>query len=396
MNPSSAGWIKKLWKLLDEGDAFNGISLNSYYHRLRHSGFIYGTNVSPWLSLKTDHSLTEEEVTKVNLLLALLFTYKQHHPKIDAKRAVSHILEFYKDLKAKKLTMIDKIIAGNKQLVQLEKVLHYRVQANQNIFTRNFSNIITNALLFVDVLAFKAFINGNKEVESYAENLEQSITSVILNALNAKEEKTNYDELLVKLLQSSLRYHQIPEQHSVADLCALVAPYRNTLERLYIMDMAAMAVWNDKALDKREHHFIWALGKDLEIEEEEISFAISFVHGFIMQHQDKISFFNHSNPVKHFYDQSSKMVNMLILRNRKRLTKELTESRELLVLLSKSTSKELDETEKQKVREQLLDICKTIPSLAIFALPGGTVLLPILIKFIPKLLPSAFDDNRVE
>jgi hypothetical protein len=29
-------------------------------------------------------------------------------------------------------------------------------------------------------------------------------------------------------------------------------------------------------------------------------------------------------------------------------------------------------------------------------LPGGAILLPLFIKFIPKLLPSAFDDNRIE
>jgi hypothetical protein len=55
--------------------------------------------------------------------------------------------------------------------------------------------------------------------------------------------------------------------------------------------------------------------------------------------------------------------------------------------------RDLNDVEKQKVKEQLLDICKSIPSLAIFLVPGGSILLPILIKFIPKLLPSAFNEN---
>ena len=63
-------------------------------------------------------------------------------------------------------------------------------------------------------------------------------------------------------------------------------------------------------------------------------------------------------------------------------------------LLAKSTRKELDKEEKKKVKTQLLDICKTVPSLTIFLLPGGSLLLPILIKFIPKLLPSAFNENE--
>jgi hypothetical protein len=89
-------------------------------------------------------------------------------------------------------------------------------------------------------------------------------------------------------------------------------------------------------------------------------------------------------------------VEVLISRNKNRLLKEITESKELMILLAKSTRRDLDEKEKKKVKKQLLDICKTIPSLTIFLLPGGSLLLPILIKFIPKLLPSAFNENLEE
>jgi hypothetical protein len=75
---------------------------------------------------------------------------------------------------------------------------------------------------------------------------------------------------------------------------------------------------------------------------------------------------------------------------------ELRESKELMVLLTKSTTRALSEEEQKKVQDQLLDIMKSIPSLAIFILPGGAILLPLFIKFIPKMLPSAFDDNRIE
>jgi hypothetical protein len=106
-----------------------------------------------------------------------------------------------------------------------------------------------------------------------------------------------------------------------------------------------------------------------------------------------IQYFNYSNPVKHFYDQTTTGVKVLIKRNQKRLTKEISESKELMQLLAKSTQKDLSTEEKKKVKKQLLDICKSIPSLTIFLLPGGGLLLPILIKFIPQLLPSAFNEN---
>ena len=60
---------------------------------------------------------------------------------------------------------------------------------------------------------------------------------------------------------------------------------------------------------------------------------------------------------------------------------------------SGTTDPSLDKDEKKKIKKQLLDICKTIPSLTIFLLPGGGLLLPILIKFIPTLLLSSFNEN---
>ena len=95
-----------------------------------------------------------------------------------------------------------------------------------------------------------------------------------------------------------------------------------------------------------------------------------------------------------FYNHTTKNVAVLISRNKKRLVKELSESKELVQLIAKSTHKELNKDEKKKVKNQLLDICKTVPSLSIFLLPGGSLLLPILIKFIPQLLPSAFNENK--
>lgn len=83
-----------------------------------------------------------------------------------------------------------------------------------------------------------------------------------------------------------------------------------------------------------------------------------------------------------------------IQKNKKRLAKELQESKELVQLLTKSTYNKLTEEEKEKVKAQLLDICKAIPAFAVFMLPGGALLLPLLIKVIPDILPSAFREEK--
>ncbi|MDO6744960.1 LETM1 domain-containing protein [Tenacibaculum soleae] len=87
-----------------------------------------------------------------------------------------------------------------------------------------------------------------------------------------------------------------------------------------------------------------------------------------------------------------------IQKNKKRLAKELQESKELVFLIKKSITTSLSDEEKNKVKTQTLDICKAIPAFAVFMLPGGALLLPLLIKLIPDILPSSFreDDEALE
>ncbi|CAM1365392.1 conserved hypothetical protein [Tenacibaculum sediminilitoris] len=85
-----------------------------------------------------------------------------------------------------------------------------------------------------------------------------------------------------------------------------------------------------------------------------------------------------------------------VFKNKKRLAKELQESRELVYLVRKSLTTSLTSEEKAKVKEQTLDICKAVPAFTVFMLPGGALLLPLLIKLIPDILPSAFKEDDEE
>ena len=87
-------------------------------------------------------------------------------------------------------------------------------------------------------------------------------------------------------------------------------------------------------------------------------------------------------------------IKILLQKNKARVLQELQESKELVFLLRKSLTTNLTEEEKKKVKEQVLDICKTIPAFTVFMLPGGALLLPLLIKMIPTILPSSFREDN--
>ena len=88
-------------------------------------------------------------------------------------------------------------------------------------------------------------------------------------------------------------------------------------------------------------------------------------------------------------------IKALLHKNKLRLIQELSQSKEAMRLIQKSIHSKLSIEEKEKIKIQLLDICKSIPALAVFLLPGGALLLPLLIKLIPDILPSAFRDDDV-
>ncbi len=98
------------------------------------------------------------------------------------------------------------------------------------------------------------------------------------------------------------------------------------------------------------------------------------------------------------YARVQEKVVEVVRSNMDRILQEIRETGELSRLLVKAGSGEtLTREERDKVVAQLLDIVKTIPALAVFALPGGGVILPILIKVLPfDILPSAFAQQSPE
>ncbi len=85
----------------------------------------------------------------------------------------------------------------------------------------------------------------------------------------------------------------------------------------------------------------------------------------------------------------------VVTENLDAIRRELRETGELGTLLAKAAAGQpLDATERRKVKEQLIDLAKAVPALAIFAAPGGLVLLPLLAKLLPfDVLPSAFNQK---
>ncbi len=95
-------------------------------------------------------------------------------------------------------------------------------------------------------------------------------------------------------------------------------------------------------------------------------------------------------------DQMVERVTAAVTDNVDAMVLEIRQTGELGTLLGKAAAgKTLTADEKRKVKSQLIDLAKAVPALAIFAAPGGMLLLPLLAKLLPfNLLPSAWDKDR--
>ena len=82
-------------------------------------------------------------------------------------------------------------------------------------------------------------------------------------------------------------------------------------------------------------------------------------------------------------------------KNFQRVMNEIRETGELSVLLTRAArGQTLTRDERMRMRAQLIDLAKAIPALAIFAAPGGVLLLIVLAKVLPfSILPSSFTDD---
>lgn len=394
VNPSANAWVSKLLNILED----QKIDSEKLYPTLRQKGFIYGTNLSEIHHFPDNQlSYTQEELAKLNLLSALFFIYKNEFPEKSISDFQDKLILFYEKIQTeKKHQFFEWPSFRSKPDVQIEKLMQQRIKANTNLLEKNFSNIVTNTLLNIDVESFKVFCQDNNQIIAFAAHLEAVLINVISIGLHKKSKKSRYEVFLIKLLESSLRY-QDAQIENYEDINAInFAQFKNKSTQLYILDAAAMSIYSDEIVDDSERIFLHELGSILGLKTNEVDESIKSVSSFVRENYNRIPYFNNANPIKNFYDKTHRSTTLLIIRNKNRLIKELSQSKELLRLLKKSTHVELNAEEKKIVKRQLMDIFKSIPSLAIFAIPGGSILLPIIIKLIPTLLPSAFNENLEE
>ncbi|WP_375237905.1 LETM1-related biofilm-associated protein [Aurantibacter sp.] len=394
MNPSSSGWIKK-YETLSPTIHFKTNTFKDLYSLLNNCGFIYGFSTNLIFNFKNEQDLTQEEIEKLNVLTAFFCVYKLKNRQPNFANFIESLLIYFEKIDVFDLSLWDKFIAGKDKYQQLERIINEHVQIDTNLLTKHFNKKTTNSLLFIDVIAYYNLLNSKVDIKTYYKDLEYIVANITSDVISFKKEYQKEQKTTLKSISNSFLYQNESTNKIDLNYNQIIESEYGVIENTYFLDVAALTIWETDFENDSSYNFLKKLGTDMCLSEKNINISINNMAVFFNKAKDS-KLFRKTNALNNFYDNASELVIRLIKRNSKRIIKELSQSKELMLLLSQSTFRELTKEEQEKVQLQLLDILKTIPSLAIFLLPGGAILLPIFAKLIPNLLPSAFNDNKIE
>lgn len=178
-------------------------------------------------------------------------------------------------------------------------------------------------------------------------------------------------------------------------LSTAVKDVRSVDLRRFILEQTLLASLVDGRRTRGERAFIDQLAHELRVPESTVHQLELEVAEFYAENRSVVDVFTVSSAANLMgEDMVSRMQNTLE-RNFHRLMQEVRETGELYHLLTKAArGQTLTAEERQRMRAQLIDVAKAIPALAIFAAPGGMLLLVALAKVLPfNLLPSSFQDE---
>ncbi|MBU3681613.1 MAG: hypothetical protein FGM16_06715, partial [Flavobacterium sp.] len=241
INPSAPGWIDKYF--LDEKLVpVTTANADDFYIAIRQTGFIYGHIVAIHTQEKLPlHNWLSDEISKLALLHALVGVYQLSCPLGNSAEFVSQAVAYYDQMHPQGFSWLPKVIPSGSLSSQLEKIIDERVKTNDNVISKNFSHIVTNTLLFVDVLAFRYYLTAGELPEKYVKNMEETLVSLVSLALKTKTNKSPHNDLLIKLFETSVRYTKFSKT-TTSTLNGIVFDYfTDSLAQYYLLDMAGLA-----------------------------------------------------------------------------------------------------------------------------------------------------------
>ncbi|RME27068.1 MAG: hypothetical protein D6806_05225 [Deltaproteobacteria bacterium] len=164
-----------------------------------------------------------------------------------------------------------------------------------------------------------------------------------------------------------------------------------------LVEQLLLAAMLDGHYSERESGFIASVAQWLGVDAAELARREGRVMAFYNRHREYLDLFTVAAAVRNHRQLWLARLQRVISLNRERILTEIRNTSELAELLMKaSKGQKLTPEQRRRMIRLMLDLLRNIPALAIFALPGGSIWLPLVFKLLPKeLKPRSFDDDHL-
>lgn len=416
MDLSEKGWFKNLISSQTRDTDDEIADKNKYLYKSAHkSGLIYGHPVLPKEYRSPEFlELPQSEKLKLVVLDGFIKTaifpsdeMIPEDPDAFVRYLSESIIEYYSNVvpnkKIRERNFWGKKLS-NEEIV--ESLLNDRLNFDNSESVNFWTSFFNNSLLFLDVFFFGEWLSNRHQeatvevIRHHRDQVHLLLLQVMACAAYADNTLQEEEKALFNQFLASAHLPENMEKEAAAYIKVGVnieeidtSSAKTWLLRKYILELAILTIWADQIVTENEKSFIKTLAGQLGFSDEELEGSMTAIESFVLSNWGNIPFLQEKNS---FEDISSRFVNRIskvMNKNKKRIGTEIKESKELMSLLVKYSKEDLSEEEQIKVRTQLIDILKMLPTFVIIALPGSFLTLPLLLKILPKsALPTAFQE----
>lgn len=231
-----------------------------------------------------------------------------------------------------------------------------------------------------------------------ATDRERGVLIQALLALCLERHPLHEDEQ--RVVRRQLRKLKLPRRLELDVLAALEVPIhpaelaakiRSRPLRRFVIEQMRLATWIEGE-EETPAPFVEELQRLFGFDDGEIRAIEAQVADYFYDPTDVIDAFEVRALGQTVSEKLVDRISREIEDNLDRVLLEARETGDLLQLLGRAArGHKLTPEERARSREQLIDLAKVVPSLAIIAAPGGTIIFAALLKVLPfSLLPSSF------
>lgn len=413
--PGSKGWISKYFDLVDRGEIVlsyklpPGVSAEDFMRlNFTGSGLVFGYSLNLIFAKNLESTKwTQEEQLKLLLFEAHLLTYLLSNEQQEFKKEkfLASLYDFYRFHNVRSLIDVFRLFKKDSAVDVVEGILAKRVDIKLNIVDNKWwVNSLSNAFCYLDVILFNDYLQKRDDdsIINYNGYAQNALTGIVLSAYADGEiqekEKVLFNVFLASSGLEDERRDKAKEQFRTG---ATFADFSEDIKehwllKHFILDIAALTIFSGSEMLNEEVEFLGRLSEYLDCDDLAAQESLVLVENFVLKARDKAIFLQDSGAYDKVYRSFTSRWSKVLLRNKDKIATELKESKQLINLIRKSAKEELSQDEKKEVRDQLKDLAKAVPALTLFMLPGGSILMPLLLKALPDLVPSAFRENQID